>query len=91
MLKFTERSKTPGMTSKTNIAFPEENNQFCRWFCANLDEKKADKAVSPKRNICWYRTQKLPKNLNIYLRNYQTETAIFLATKHEKQLWHAVI
>ena len=31
------------------------------------------------------------QNLNIYLRNYQTETAIFLATKHEKQLWHAVI
>ena len=24
------------------------------------------------------------KNLNIYLCNYQTETAIFLATKHEK-------
>ena len=31
------------------------------------------------------------QNLNIYLYNYQTETAIFLATKHEKQLWHAVI
>ena len=31
------------------------------------------------------------QNLNIYLHNYQTETAIFLATKHEKQLWHAVI
>ena len=26
------------------------------------------------------------QNLNIYLHNYQTETAIFLATKHEKQL-----
>ena len=37
---------------------------------------------SPKKNICWYGSQKLPKNLNIYLR--QTETAIFLATKHEK-------
>ena len=24
------------------------------------------------------------QNLNIYLHNYQTETAIFLATKHEK-------
>ena len=31
------------------------------------------------------------QNLNIYLHNYQTKTAIFLATKHEKQLWHAVI
>ena len=39
---------------------------------------------SPKKNICWYETQKLPKNLNIYLHNYQTGTAIFLATKHEK-------
>ena len=28
MLKFTERPKTPGMTSKKNIAFPEGNNQF---------------------------------------------------------------
>ena len=26
------------------------------------------------------------QNLNIYLHNYQTETANFLATKHEKQL-----
>ena len=41
---------------------------------------------SPKMKICWYGTQKLPKNLNIYLRNYQTETAIFLATKHEKTI-----
>ena len=31
------------------------------------------------------------QNLNIYLHNYQTETDIFLATKHEKKLWHAVI
>ena len=38
---------------------------------------------SAKKNICWYGTQKLPKNLNIYFRNYQTETAIFLATKHK--------
>ena len=26
------------------------------------------------------------QNLNIYLHNYQTETAIFLATKHEKAI-----
>ena len=26
------------------------------------------------------------QNLNIYLHNYQTETAIFLATKHEKTI-----
>ena len=45
-----------------------------------------NQSVSLKKNICWYGTQKLPKNLNIYLRNYQTETAIFLATKHEKTI-----
>ena len=28
MLKFTERPKTPGMTSKKNIAFPEGNKQI---------------------------------------------------------------
>ena len=28
MLKITQRPKTPGITSKKNIAFPEENKQF---------------------------------------------------------------
>ena len=28
VLKFTERPKTPGMTSKENIAFPEGNKLF---------------------------------------------------------------
>ena len=28
------------------------------------------------------------QNLNIYLHNYQTQTAIFLATKHEKNNWY---
>ena len=31
------------------------------------------------------------QNLNIYFHNYQTETGIFLTTKHENKLWHAVI
>ena len=35
---------------------------------------------SPKKSICWYETQKIPKNLSIYLRNYQTVTDIFLLT-----------
>ena len=40
---------------------------------------------SPKKNISWYGTQKpLNQNLKIYLYIYQKETAIFLATKHEK-------
>ena len=41
---------------------------------------------TPKKSICWYGTHKLPKNLNINLHNYQTETAIFLVTKHEKTI-----
>ena len=41
---------------------------------------------SPKKNIYWCGTQKLPKNLNIYLLNYQTEAANFLATRHEKTI-----
>ena len=44
MLKFTERPKTPGMTSK-NIAFPEGISRFC----ANLDETKADIVQFTKR------------------------------------------
>ena len=28
--------------------------------------------------------------LNIYLHNYQTQTAIFLATKHEKNNWYGM-
>ena len=39
---------------------------------------------SSKKNICRYGTQKLPKNINIYLCNYRTVT--FLATKHEKTI-----
>ena len=45
-----------------------------------------NQSASPKKNICWYGAQKLSKNLNIYLRKYQTEKAIFLATKHEKTI-----
>ena len=30
------------------------------------------------------------QNLNIYLHNYQTQTAIFLATKHDKNNWYGM-
>ena len=30
------------------------------------------------------------QNLNIYLHNYQTKTAIFIATKHEQNNWYAM-
>ena len=44
---------------------------------------------SPKKNIYiwWYGTQKLLKTAyNVYLYNYQAETATSLATKHEKTI-----
>ena len=51
MLKFTEQLKTPGMTSKKNknSVFPEGNKQYCRQFCANLNETKADMVQFKKR------------------------------------------
>ena len=49
-------------------------------------ESIINQSSSPKKNICWYGTQKLPKNPNIYLRNYQTKAVIFLSTKHEKTI-----
>ena len=44
-------------------------------------------SISPKKNICWCRSQELPKNLNIYLYNYQTKIVIFLAAKHAMLLF----
>ena len=59
---------------------------ICKWSTSYIEN--INQSGSLKKNSRLYGTQKLPKNLNIYLRNYQTETATFLATKHEKQLWH---
>ena len=47
MLKFTERPKTPWMTSKS-IAFPEGNKLFAGKFRANL-ETNADMVQFTKR------------------------------------------
>ena len=41
-----------------------------------------------ERRLIW--NSETTQNLNISLCNYQTKTAVFLATKHEKS-WHAVI
>ena len=49
MLKFTERPKTPGITLKKNMAFPEENKLFAGDLRANLDETNADKVQFTKR------------------------------------------
>ena len=38
--------------------------------------------ITQKTSLIW--NSETTQNLNIYLYNYQTETAIFLATKHEK-------
>ena len=57
---------------------------ICKWSTSYIES--ITQSGSPKKNICRYGTQKLPKNLDNYLRNYQIETTIFLATKHEKTI-----
>ena len=53
MLKFTERPKTPGITSKKSWLslrpFPEGNKLFAGDFRANLDETNADMVQFTKR------------------------------------------
>ena len=57
---------------------------ICKWSTSYIES--ITQSGLPRKNICWYGTQKLPKNLDNYLRNYQIETTIFLATKHEKTI-----
>ena len=45
MLKFTERPKAPGMTSKKTLLSLKEISRFC----ANLDKTKADMVQFTKR------------------------------------------
>ena len=55
-------------------------------------ESSSGSTAPPKRASADIGNSESTQNLNIYPYNYQTETAIFLATKHEKTvLWHAVI
>ena len=55
-------------------------------------ESSSGSTAPPKRTSADIGNSESTQNLNIYPYNYQTETAIFLATKHEKTvLWHAVI
>ena len=49
MLKFTERPKTPGITSNKIMAFPEGNKLFGGDFRADLDETNADMVQFTKR------------------------------------------
>ena len=48
MLKFTERPKTLGMTSKKNIAFPEGNKQFADDFML----------IWVKQRLIWFNLQR---------------------------------
>ena len=41
--------------------------------------------ITQKEHLLIWKSE-TTQNLNIYLQNYQTETAIFLATKHEKTI-----
>ena len=52
MLKFTERPKTPGITSKKtwlSLRGMKENKRFAGDFRANLDETNADMVKFTKR------------------------------------------
>ena len=49
MLKLSERPKTPGITSKKNMALPEGNKLFAGDFRANVDETNADMVQFTKR------------------------------------------
>ena len=49
MLKFTERPKTLGITSKKKMTFSEGNKLFAGDFRANLDETNADMVQFTKR------------------------------------------
>ena len=42
--------------------------------------------ITQKKEYLLIWSSETTQNLNIYLYNYQTETAIFLATKHEKTI-----
>ena len=48
MLRFTEWLKTPGMTSKKNIAFPEGNKQIAGDFVV----------IWMKQRLIWFNLQK---------------------------------
>ena len=48
MLKFTERPKTPAMTSKKNIAFPEGNKLFAGDFVL----------IWMKQTLIWFNLQR---------------------------------
>ena len=53
-----------------------------------LYEKYAPVRITQQKEHLLIWNSETTQNLNIYLHNYQTQTAIFLATKHEKKNWY---
>ena len=51
-----------------------------------LYQKYAPVTITQQKEHLLIWNSETTQNLNIYLHNYQTQTAIFLATKHEKKL-----
>ena len=49
MLKYTKWPKTPGITSKKDMAFSKENKLFAGDFRANLDETNVDMVQFTRR------------------------------------------
>ena len=46
---------------------------------------------SPKKNICWYGTQKIPKTLMFIFITTKPKQLFFQLQSMKKQLWHVVI
>ena len=57
---------------------------ICKWPASFIES--INQSGSPKKNIWTSWNSETNQNLNIYLYNYQTEAAIFLATKHQKTI-----
>ena len=51
-----------------------------------LYQKYAPVRITQQKEHLLIWNSETTQNLNIYLHNYQTQTAIFLATKHEKKI-----
>ena len=54
-------------------------------FESTLQTSQYTVRITNKEHLLIWKSE-TTQNLNIYLYNYQTETAIFLATKHEKTI-----
>ena len=83
MLKFTERPKSPGMTSKKYIAFPEGNKQFAGDFVL----------IWMKQRLIWFNLQRdgtrngLPNIKETFAGNLQLQMSVLHQSMNIFQGW----